>query len=146
MNWRSEDGYSMMELLVVLGIAGLVFALAAPLLPRAGMATSPAGRAASAIAELATLRERAIAERKSIAVRVGEGAKPGDAVATLNTAGVEWRAASIGPGREQSDLTFFPDGTMSAGAVLISDGGQWIVVVARPWSGRFEVQSGHEKR
>ena len=149
MNWRSEQGYTMLELLAVLAIAGLVFALAVPLLPRAAQSASPAAAASRLIAQLETLRARAMREGRAIPVAFSDeaaaqtGRFEGE---VLEGPGGVWRAAHAAQPLTGARLTFYPDGTATPGQLEVESLGGRIRLAARPFSGSFEIVSGDAKQ
>jgi general secretion pathway protein H len=140
----TDGGFTLMELLVVLGILGLVLALAVPSLGRSlpGLQLQTDARTvAGALREARMLaiggnREtRLVVDVEQRTLQLGEG------VVRLNPQlGISLlTAASEAPAAETGGISFFPDGTSTGGRVTLSLGERQRHVVVDWLTGKVSV-------
>lgn len=122
---RRADGFTLLELLVVLAILGVVVGLAVPLFGRAmpGMELQASARAVAA--ELRSARGRAIAGNDEIVVAVDVQGRIVGSMALDESIGVSLYSAAEdlidgGAGR----IRFFPDGSSTGGRVRLVGAGR----------------------
>ncbi len=107
-NPRATEGYTLVELLVVLAIMGLIAAFAAPMLSASRPGLDSLAAARTIAARLASARQDAIAGdvEKQVAIRGGlAGAVP-----------ISFRGTLPGV------IAFYPDGSSSGGTVFVGNG------------------------
>lgn len=137
---RSQTGFTFLELLVVLAILALVYALAIPTRPAAWRGGDVAGAARTLAQDLRAARATAIAQRREVAVAVDPAARA-YAIDRRRTAlparDVDTLVVALAPGERA--LRFFPDGSAN-GATLTLRHGDAATTVAVDWlTGRVEV-------
>jgi len=144
---RSDSpGFTLLELLVVLGIIGLMLALLPPFLPK----TLDGQKVKAAARELATglrgARSQAIATQRDVALELDVGAKrftvgertrmldlPRDTQIKLRTASTEQQTSSIGA------IRFFPDGSTTGGEITLTRGARAYAIQVTWLTGRVTV-------
>lgn len=126
---RNAGGYTLLEMLIVLGIFSLVMGFALPALN----AGSPALLVKSASAELAgafrTARAEAIAGNKSVGVSLDLSANQyivgGQSARSLGDQSLRIEittARALLAGEDAGTIVFFPDGTSSGGRIILESG------------------------
>jgi general secretion pathway protein H len=141
----TDGGFTLMELLVVLGILGLVLTLAVPSLGRSlpGLQLQTDARTvAAALREARMLaiggnREtRLVVDVEQRTLQLGDG----DAVRLNPQLGISLlTAASEAPAAETGGISFFPDGTSTGGRVTLSLGERQRHVVVDWLTGKVSV-------
>ncbi len=124
-NRRAIQGYTLVELLVVLTVMGLLTALAAPMLSASRPGLDLLAAARTIATRLASTRQDAISENmeKQIAIRRGlAGVVP-----------LSFHGALPGA------IAFYPDGSSSGGTILVGSGGARHRVTVRWPSGQISV-------
>lgn len=138
---RSMEGFTLLELLVVLAVVGLL-AVVAPPYVRGALARIEAEQASEAVAEaLAEARALALTRNREVRVTVDAQSKG------VDVEGGRWRrlpgavtlSLSPPPQGGRWELTFHPDGSSSGGRVLVSSQG-------RMWSLVIEQLTGNVRR
>jgi general secretion pathway protein H len=132
-----ERGFTLIELVIVLGIAALVLAIALPMLSGTSARAQFKAAAHEIAAALRETRSRAIASGRSTAliVEVREGLYRVDTSAVPHSLPKGVRLVLVTTTQERrSDSTgairFFPDGSSTGGSVrLIEDGKRYDVLV-----------------
>lgn len=124
----AADGFTLLELLVVLVILGLTVALAVPVFSRAMPGVEAKAAARDVAAMLRAARSLAIAENREITVAVDLDRR------TVELAGAQSRTVPAGIGiglytaaeelidRGAGRIRFYPDGTSTGGRVRLSAG------------------------
>lgn len=122
---RRADGFTLLELLVVLAILGVVVGLAVPLFARAmpGMQLQAGARAVAA--ELRSARGRAIAANDEFIVAVDVQRRTVGSIALDPSIGLSFYTAAEdlidgGAGR----IRFYPDGSSTGGRVRLVGAGR----------------------
>lgn len=122
----AERGFTLLEMLVVLVVLGLVYAVAAP---RAGRREEAPSAARAVAAELARARGRAIDGARVEAVEVA-------ALLARLPAGLRLVQEGAAP------LRFFPDGSATGALLRIEGGGGRARVRVEPATGRITSSDG----
>ena len=135
--WRSEAGATLIEMLVVLGILGLITALVFPAW------TSPVRRVqlyearAALVAHLRTARADSMRGDGSVTLELADDGRG---------YGWEQSRAALPSGVEidgqPKAVTFFADGSSSGGALKVTDGRRSLTVEVDPASGLVEAPPG----
>lgn len=126
---RRDDGFTLLELLVVLAILGVVVGLAVPLFGRAMPGLQLQAGARAVAAELRSARGRAIAANDEFVVAVDVQRRTVGSVALDPSIGLSLYTAAEdlidgGAGR----IRFYPDGSSTGGRVrLVGAGRQYDV-------------------
>lgn len=117
MSRARTDGFTLLELLVVLAIMGLMLTVAAPFTVRTVENAQLRADTRELVSDLRALRRRAIDRRETIAVTsLFENTRrlPGHA---------SYRARFV-PAAGSEALVFYPDGTSSGGTFRLEEGGR----------------------
>jgi general secretion pathway protein H len=145
----TENGWSLVELLVVLAILALVAAVALPGTPMVGREPSPSLVAADMAARLRAARSMAIAQNRDVAFALDTDRR------TYGVAGVgapQTIPATIGLSvttartlvRENSNalLVFFRDGTSTGGTIRLADQHQAVAIGVEWLTGAVHIERG----
>ena len=120
-------GFTLLELLVVLAIASLMVAVAAPFTVRTIERAELRADARELKSDLRAFRQRAIDERRTISVTaLSETHWP------ESGREVRHRAIFVGEDGGNTALVFYPDGTSSGGTFRLQDGGR-VALVRVAW-------------
>lgn len=144
-----QSGYSLTELLVVLAIAGLIFAVSVPFLPSATSGAAGHVELQRITSELAGIRARAMTSGSSIEVLLRapeDGLRLGQTVLTHPPSGALWTPDGDDPSTGKSNLAFFADGTLTPGVLSMELSGRRMTLRARPWSGQFAMEPQDAQR
>ena len=135
----SEDGFSLTEMLVVLGIVGLLFSIALPSY-RAMTKSTPAVIARQVLQMAQLTRLAALKDRTPKALVMDAEAKVIRSEArdyeTVVPATVSFSATFGRDGRtrsKQGSITFFPDGSATGGTISFESAGSPEVVLTINW-------------
>lgn len=130
-----SSGYSLLELLVVLGILSLILLIAAPVLSNTVERFSLASDARSAVSQLRVLRERAMDLQKEITIRSSVGDKSSLTTSENETLSyTRGTAVAVSNRVEPHILRISWDGSV-AGQLIFSNGVKEIRVYARDFNG-----------
>ena len=139
------DGFTLLELLVVLVILGLTITLAAPMFTRAMPGVEAKAAARDVAAMLRAGRGRAIADNREITVAVDLDRR------TVDLAGARSRTIAAGIGislytaaeelidRGAGRIRFYPDGTSTGGRVRLTAGERRYDIVVDWISGNVKI-------
>jgi general secretion pathway protein H len=115
-------GFTLLELLVVLAIAGLMISIAMPFTVRTIENAELRADAREAVSDLRQLRQRAIDRQQAVEVAaLSENAWPQAGRA------IRHRAQFVAEGRARK-LIFYPDGTSSGGRLRLREGSRSVDV------------------
>ena len=138
-----EDGFTLIEVLVVLTIIALAAAIAAPrfdFLKGALMRRDAAGL----LSDLKTLREDAMYSGTQTSLRLTRG---GYLIEPARVARALWGGEAVSidarprwDGGESKDIVFFPDGSSTGGEVTLGDATRKIVFTVDPLTAYAEKQ------
>lgn len=128
------NGYSLLELVVVLGVAALLAFVAAPAVGAWIDGATLRSDARTAMNEIRRLREQALDRQTDIAVPVSAGAAH-----VLAASNGEAISLSQGTSATSMGLAIAWDGTV-AGRLALRRGGTTLVVSADPLTGRLTVE------
>ncbi|MEQ9640276.1 MAG: GspH/FimT family pseudopilin [Alphaproteobacteria bacterium] len=137
---RSQAGFTLLELLVVLAMLALVYAVAIPTRPAAWRGGDVAGAARTLAQDLRAARATAIAQRREVAVAVDPVALTYrvDRIETaLPARDVETLTVSLAPG--ERTVRFLPDGSASGASLTLRHGDAATTVNVDWLTGRVEV-------
>lgn len=146
MRWRraaARHGFTLVELLVVLAIAGMILAVTPPMLSNAlpGLQLKAAARQTANALRLT--REIAIAQGRPMqwsldietgVYRIAPGGRGGTLPAGLEISLLS--AADEGAGASSGGIRFFPDGTATGGRVMLARNGHGYQVGVNWLTGR----------
>lgn len=146
--WGSSDGFTLLELLVVLGIAGLLLAAVPPLLSQALPGLELKSGARQLAAGLRFARDRALATRQETWVEMDVEQRE------VTVSGRDGRLrlsqdlnlSLIGADTERTDtsrggIRFYPDGTSTGGRVILSHARQGYQIDVDWLTGQVRVQA-----
>lgn len=122
---RRDDGFTLLELLVVLAILGVVVGLAVPLFGRAmpGMQLQASARAVAA--ELRSARGRAIAANDEFVIAVDVQRRTVGSIALDPSIGLSlYTAAEELTDGAAGGIRFYPDGSSTGGRVRLVGAGR----------------------
>jgi type II secretion system protein H len=136
-------GFSLLEMLLVLAIAGMIAAVVIPSLPGAIESARLRGSAEEVRATLTLARTLAVSEARlrAVAFDLERGAYgvEGDARRGLLPEGIRWSAIRLGDAAAESGVVrvrFYPDGSADEAEVaIVSSGGGSRRVVVEPLTG-----------
>lgn len=148
MTWRGSDGFTLVELVVVLAIVGVMASVVTPALRRIG--TSEPRDAAEALAA-ALARTGGLAARRAAPATLQLELASGSYTIVASAAGggsdttiggiVRLDGARLAGGRDGwATVTFDAIGRTSGDAIVIEQGLQRWEVVADPWTGQVDVR------
>jgi general secretion pathway protein H len=127
-------GYTLLELLVVLGIIGLVATLAAPLVGKAIASAALNADARSLATYLRTQQQLAQSGQRTIAIGDADGASQE----------VQQKAGLSGQARfavSNAPLEYFPDGTTTGGSITLHEHDQTTTVSVSWLTGAISIGS-----
>jgi general secretion pathway protein H len=145
---RCAKGFTLIEIIVVLALAGLLLALVPPRLSGALAAAEIRSAARELASALRYARSRAVTRHAEVVLtvdterrryRVSDSrwrALPEDLRLTLTTARSERRARGIG------SIRFYPDGTGTGGQIALGSGAKRFVVDVSWLTGRIAIYTG----
>ncbi|MBV8776507.1 MAG: GspH/FimT family pseudopilin [Alphaproteobacteria bacterium] len=142
---RGADGFTLLELLVVLAILALATALFAGYRPHWSSTLSLDGAAADLAAAFRLARSEAIAGDRAIEVEIDVAHRRyriADWPVRTLPAALMLRVNTIAAGRHGSNtaaIRFNPDGSSTGGGVTLGDGGRWVGVDVDWLSGRIAI-------
>jgi general secretion pathway protein H len=133
MKSRSPNGYTLLELLVVMGILAVLAAVAVPVASRAIESAMLNADARATVVELRHLENEAVARQTSISVSNDK-----DGALAIST-GERWTVPSGSTVRVQGEaVAFFPDGTSGGGVLEVRRAGGTIGIAVAWLSGDVE--------
>lgn len=136
----SQAGFTLLELLVVLAILALVYAVAIPTRPASWRGGDVAGAGRELAQDLRTARATAIAQRREVVVALDPAAlnyRIDDTAAALPARDVETLGVDLAPG--ERTLRFFPDGSANGATLTLRHGDATATVTVDWLTGRIEV-------
>jgi general secretion pathway protein H len=132
---RNDDGYTLLELLVVLGILALIAAGAVPVASRAIESAMLSSDTRAVMVELRRVENDAVASQTTISL--SESPDGGLALST----GENWAVPSgSAVTLRGGPIDFYPDGTSSGGSLDVGRDGDKIGVAVAWLSGNVEVE------
>lgn len=115
-------GFTLVEMLVALAVMALLAAVALPQLQTALPSMKARRDAAQAVARLHTARDRALASGEVVAVEFSDMGAVFTPVGTARPS-------------EKAVVRFFPDGSVTGGALVIGEGGAAHLIRLHPLTG-----------
>jgi len=138
---RWPAGFTLLELIVVLVIAGLLMAVVPPMLSAAMPGLQLKGAARQLASGLRYARERAIAGRvESREIRVSGKPRPIEVAKALEIGLFTAESELEGPGH--GNIRFYPDGSSTGGRVSLTYGDSGFEVDVDWLTGRVEILNG----
>lgn len=137
----TDEGYTLLELLVVMLVIALAAAFGAAMVPERGDAVELA-RMADKAAHLAALaRNRAMTSGEAVDLRLASdgvlvAGSSGDRLTLGATPG---RLTAAQSSRTVQSIRFYPDGSSSGGLIILGDNGSRSVII-EPITGRITVR------
>ncbi len=134
MRSRNSDGYTLLELLVVMAILSTLAAVAIPVASRSVESAMLNSDVRETVVELRRLESEAVARQTTISVSQGK-----EGTLSFST-GESWTVPSGSVIALTSPrVSFYPDGTSGGGALEVSRGGDNITIAVAWLSGDVEV-------
>jgi len=116
------DGYTLLELLVVVAIMGLIAALAAPAASRTIASATLNADARKAAGDLRALQHLAMERQEAITLTATGG------TVAISPAGTVQDIAALPLSAGNDAITYYPDGTTSGGTLRLSESGHALVI------------------
>jgi general secretion pathway protein H len=146
---HAQSGYTLLEMLVVLGLLGLLAAVSMPLL-RGSAETGLIERTAARLAaDLSAMRNAAIKLNIDTRLDIDLAANQYWGTPKLTPrplpAGLPITVKDAGPRQSQGQLAtiqFFPDGSSGGGRIVVGVGGQSRTLTIEPLTGLVRLQRG----